>query len=136
MCNSNLFKKGKNNFLKIILLIIIIITTLFFFNFNDINDITNMPKYIQENIKNYFSKNNISEKTMIPVVDYNKCPKNSCETGRCCYENDFDSSIKTNIETIAVLTYDYCECPNDTYFSGTFDNISTPEIIWKICNCK
>lgn len=58
-----------------------------------------------------------------------KCPVTSVETSTPCH------SWQDGIETDGIVVHDSCNCPSDTYYSGTTDVI-TPGGPWKICICR
>jgi len=62
------------------------------------------------------------------------CPATSCGTGSCCGEAGETTDGITPV-TAGVLVRDFCECPNDTYYSGVTDVVA-PGGPWKICNCR
>ncbi len=69
------------------------------------------------------------------TIPQKKCPETSCDTGACCGSVGATTPSGITPVTYGVITYDYCDCPNDTVYSGTTDRV-TPGGPYKICECK
>lgn len=77
--------------------------------------------------------NNETPKNETPVYNCShKCPATSAQTDTPC--NSVHQEGEFNAKTEGVIVYDCCDCPNDTYYSGTTDRV-TPGGPYKICNC-
>ena len=58
-----------------------------------------------------------------------KCPPTSAETSTPC------NSVQNGVAVSGIVVHDSCNCPSDTYYSGTTD-VVTPGGPWKICICR
>ena len=64
-----------------------------------------------------------------------KCAVNSCDTGVCCHNTNYDSSIGTNVSVFAVIVPASCPCPEDTKSEPVgVDNVA-PGGPYNICEC-
>jgi hypothetical protein len=104
-------------------------------NFKGIININGLLNPDSENYLNWKGIFNLKENNLYEKNVNIKCPLSSCETGNCCGSKLDGSITETTPMTSGVLTYEYCECPEDTIYSGVTDKI-TPGGPYKICTCN
>jgi len=115
------------------LVILVIIGGLIALNYAGYIDLSKIAQSYNEYSSSSKFNPNFRNDSAIPP---GKCPVTSCDTKVCCHSTEYDPSIETNATVYAVITYERCDCPNDTNPTPVGIDTQTPGGPYKICECK